>query len=403
MVQQPRESFLDVYLDYTKEQESPDIFHLWVGFTLIGAVLGKKCFFNKGYYNVYPNLFTVLVSGSAWARKSTAVDMGVGFLDDVKALSIVNGRITPEKFLRKLAEEQVYNPALLQGECKPTLIHADELNVFLTRQSYGDPMIGILTRLFSCPSKFSNETKHGQSDYIYDPFISILACTTPQTIARSIPPSALDEGFGNRVMWIYSDASDRENALPQLSPEEEEKKVVLARMLQDISSIKGQFYLTPAAEKWYKEWYHEYKGSIPPDPSVAGMYARKHDHMFRLSMHLGAARRELAIDVPTLESALMALDGMEALAPGAFSEMGGDEETRRVNKLKMLMRRLGTAHNALVMRRMAPITAGQYKEVINTAMMQGWLAFDKEDSRLFVYVEPKDELLPQTARPKEIS
>lgn len=384
------ESFLDLYLDYTKNQESPELFHLWVAYTLIGSVLGKKCWFDKGYYRLHCNLFTVLVAGSAFARKSTAVDMGVGFLESVRSLSVVNGRITPEKFLQRMSDESEYVPELLKSICKPTLIHADELNVFLTRQSYGDPMIGILTRLFACPPSFSNETKHGNSDYLYNPYISIIACTTPQTIARSIPQAALDEGFGNRVMWIFQDVSDRENALPRLSPEEEMAKVILAKKLEEISAIGGEFHFTPAAEKWYTEWYHTYRKSTPPDPRVIGMYSRKHDHLIRISMILSASMGTLEMDEAVAEAALMSLDQMEACAPAAFAELGGDESSARVARLKSLMQHLHRGTYSYIMRRMMPITAPQFREAIDTGYDNGWLKRDGDDGKVLVYVEIKD-------------
>lgn len=384
------ESFLDLYLDYTKNQESPEMFHLWTAYTLIGSVLGKKCWFNKGYYKLYPNLFTVIVAGSAWARKSTAVDMGVGFLESVRSLSVINGRITPEKFLKRLAEEQEYSPHLLKSIAKPTLIHADELSVFLTRQSYGDPMIGILTRLFACPASFSNETKHGTSDFINDPYISIIACTTPQTIARSIPPAALDEGFGNRVMWIFQDTSDRENALPVLSPEEEESRIILATKLEEIAKISGEFKLTPAAKRWYLEWYHFYRGSSPPDPRVAGMYSRKHDHLLRISMHLAAASHTRELEVNICEAALMSLDQMEHYAPAAFAELGGDEGSARAMRLKGIMKQIHRGAYSLIMRRMMPVTAPQFKEALETGFDNGWLRRDGTDGKVLIYVDIPD-------------
>lgn len=385
-----KESFLDLYLRYTEKQESPEIFHLWVAYTLIGSVLGKKVWFDKGYYRLHCNLFTVLVAGSAWTRKSTAVDMGVGFLDGVHSLSVVNGRITPEKFIQRLGDESEYSPVHLAPACKPTLIHADELNVFLTRQSYGDPMIGLLTRLFACPARFSNETKHSGSSFLYDPYVSIIACTTPQTIAKSIPPSALDEGFGNRVMWIFQDVSDRENPLPKLSPEEEETKIILATKLEEIAMVNGEFKFTPEAEAWYKDWYHHYRRSVAPDPRVVGMYSRKHDHLIRLSMILSASAGISIMDEYVLEAALMSLDQMEAYAPGAFSELGGDEGSARVARLKVLMKHLHRGAYSYIMRRMMPITAPQFKEAIETGYDNGWLKRDAADGKVLVYVDVEE-------------
>ena len=77
------ENFLQLYLNYTRAQESPELFHLWTGTTILAAALGRKCWINRGYYRLYPNLFCILVAGSAKCRKSTAVNIGVRLLTDI--------------------------------------------------------------------------------------------------------------------------------------------------------------------------------------------------------------------------------------------------------------------------------------------------------------------------------
>src|SRR5213080_4652355 len=97
------ESFLDLYMAYTNAQESPELFHLWVGTTILASALGRKCFINRGYYRLFPNLFTILVAGSAKCRKSTAINLGVRLLDGIDTTKIVSGKITPEKFIHEIA------------------------------------------------------------------------------------------------------------------------------------------------------------------------------------------------------------------------------------------------------------------------------------------------------------
>src|SRR5215510_5429957 len=171
------DSFLDLYMSYTQRQESPELFHLWTGITLLASVMGRKCYIDKGYYKLYPNLFVILVAGSAKCRKSTGINIGVGLLKellkDLPAVKVVSGKITPERFideLQALSAGKADSPGLL--------VHSSELSVFLTKQSYGEPLIHILTDLYDCPDEWSYKTKNSGEVFLRDVFINIIAATT---------------------------------------------------------------------------------------------------------------------------------------------------------------------------------------------------------------------------------
>src|SRR5262245_54745211 len=44
------EGWIRDYLTYTQNQESPTEFHFWVAVSVIGACLGRRVTFDKGYY-----------------------------------------------------------------------------------------------------------------------------------------------------------------------------------------------------------------------------------------------------------------------------------------------------------------------------------------------------------------
>lgn len=67
-----REAFFDLYKQYTQGQESPESFHFWTAVGLVASVAGRSIWTDRGYYNLYPNHYIILVSKSALARKSTA-------------------------------------------------------------------------------------------------------------------------------------------------------------------------------------------------------------------------------------------------------------------------------------------------------------------------------------------
>lgn len=392
------DSFIDTYLRYTKRQESPEMFHLWVAITILASVMGRKCYMNKGYYRLYPNFFTVLVAGSAKCRKSTAINLGVGvlneiglgtgLLEDVPQVQLIKGKITPEKFIDEICDGD--GPTRKAKNC--VLVHSSELGVFLTKQSYGEALITILTDLFDCPNEWPYKTKHQGEFVVTDAFLCILAATTPDGLSKGINESALHEGLGSRTMWIYQRDTPRRNPFPVLSPEELALYDRCKLLLMSRARMTGEFTLSREALEWYQGpdgkggWYNAYMDSLPPDKRAEGMYGRKHDQLLRLAMVFAASYGLQVCETHHLEAAEMTLDAAEEHAMAAFQTVGGDETTPHLERLISIIRRFKRVTHSELLRRMFPVNARMFAILIETLIQAGLVERDKEVARIYCWI-----------------
>lgn len=371
------ESFLDLYLRYTEKQESPAEFHLWVGITMVAAAMGRKCFIERGYYRLYPNLFTILVAGSARCRKSTAINIGVSLLKGVPTTRVISGKITPEKFIDEIGPPK-------GGTAAPNvLVHSGELSVFLTKQQYGEPLIHILTDMYDCPDSWSYKTKNRGEITLNDLFLCIIAATTPDGVSRGIPPSALEDGFASRVLFVYKGDTTRRNAMPSLTKEEHELRGVLTHKLEEIGEIGGEFSLDSEARAWYIDWYQNMRP--PADKRMEGMWGRKHDHLLRVAMVLTGATRCKIIEQHQLEAALLALEAVEENTHHALNEIGGDNNTQFLTRAATtVQRRVRIGHSELL-RSVYPCRADVFKNIVETLIESGFMDRDVQKHDIYVW------------------
>jgi hypothetical protein len=370
------DSFLELYLKYTQKQESPAEFHLFTAMTIVGAALGRKCWMDRGYYKLYPNFFTILVAGSARCRKSTAIGIGVDLLKAVPTTKVVKGKTTPERFIKEI-EPDTAGPLNI-------LVHSSELSVFLTKQQYGEPMIHVLTDLYDCPSEWTYKTKNKGENTLRDVFLAIIAATTPDGVSKGIPPSALEEGFASRVIFVFRADTDRRNAIPELTQEEQDMRQELCIMLSKIGEIEAEFKLTPEARAWFIEWYN--KMTPPADKRLEGFFGRKHDHLLRFGMVFAASKMLTVIEQEHLEAALLALENIEQNAPGAFAEIGGDQSTQFLTRAITLMQRSIRVSHSELLRKLYPIRADGFKVIVETMIEGGYIKRDESHPSIYVWI-----------------
>ena len=58
-------------------------------------------------------------------------------------------------------------------------------------------------------SSFKKISKHAGNDDVVNPWINIIACTTPAWIAGNFPEYMIGGGFTSRCVFVYADAKER--------------------------------------------------------------------------------------------------------------------------------------------------------------------------------------------------
>ena len=61
--------WLDNYMKYTENSEPHPRFRLWTGISVISACLMRKCKIPWGFFDIYPNMYIVLVGPSGVGRE----------------------------------------------------------------------------------------------------------------------------------------------------------------------------------------------------------------------------------------------------------------------------------------------------------------------------------------------
>lgn len=321
------------YLDYTRNQESPEIFHFWTGVSVLSAALGRNVWIDKRFYKIYPNHYIILLAGSAECRKSVAVGIGKELLERAKIVPISAERITNADVLKQLGE-------LSQETGKAELfIFADELATFLSTEETHKGIITTLTRLFTCPEHYENRTKTAGVDVLENCCINILAATTPTDFGNIIPGAATGSGFVPRLHIVHQDHARERVPWPS---RDEELGNALVLDLQHVREVmKGEFVLDPVAKEWWDTWY-SVAFKYPDDMQLNGFYGRKPDYVLKLGMVIAASESdELVVYQPHLETALGFLNQMEQTMWKAYELVGATPSLKYADLILSQLKKSG--------------------------------------------------------------
>lgn len=309
-------SWLDGYLAYTAESESPEEYHLWVGISAIAGALRRRTFFDMGYFLLYPNMYVVLVGPAGRCKKSTAMRVGRQMLGAVPGLEFTTDSVTRERLIQDLTQ------AYKDGQSAMTA-YSSEFASLLT--SSGMDMVVFLTDIFDSPMEWSHKTKAGGTNKIKQPFLNLLAATTPSWISTAMPLDTVGIGLTSRIVFVYQDTPRVKPPFPELSQAQLDLADMLIRDLTQISVMEGQFTLAPDAKAFYTEWYKERidEPNVTGDPRMAGYYERKPMHLLKLAMIVSASYKdEPVIGMTDLEHAMHLFDKIEVRMSKVFASVG---------------------------------------------------------------------------------
>ena len=244
--------WIDAYLEYTAAQESPEAFHRATAYATIAAVLERRVWVDQQFYIVFPNLYTVLVSGSAVCRKTIAANQGVNLVKKMESPPVlISDDLTTAHLFDELeaAPMMKFGTAVRRWHCGT--VYASELAVFIGSDCVQTGLLAMLIKLYDC-----EDWKHGRRMYgkrvLPRTCLNVLGCTTPSWMRHILPVEVVGGGFMSRVILVNQATTDRPaNALPQPSEERKRLEHALVYDLAEIQRLFGEMRFTPDGKQVY--------------------------------------------------------------------------------------------------------------------------------------------------------
>lgn len=333
--------WLDSYMGWTKDLESPTRYHLWSAIAAAGHVLGRNVGMLRmgGKWVVFPGQILVVLVGPTAVKKDTAMNQSVNLLRALPkgVANILPERTSPQELLNQLAAAGVKKPNV-------GFIYASEMGTFFGTESYMDGMVTMVTNLWNAPTGFVNpETMvvephvkefafRSWKQTLRDPAIGGIMAITPEGVATELPPSARKRGFMGRCLWVYEAMSDRPpNPGTSWVPEETATRDRLLEGLEKLATLKGMIWFTKQGREWFDDWYVNVHSpavaSSPEEAQETGYMGRKADHLLRVAItlaclaHIGD-EQGFTVSQANLQHALRLLETAERNLPRVIGEVG---------------------------------------------------------------------------------
>jgi len=305
----PRSGWIADYIEWTRQTEPPTVFHFFAGCAVIGATLGRNVAFDKGAYEVFPNMCVMIIAPSGRCRKTSACNLAIKLYQKTGG-TLLADKATPEALV----------DALKSSTNAVGLVYAPELAVFLGKQKYQEGMIPLLTSLLDCPKTWSSRTVGRGEMSLNNVALSVVVCSTLDWIQTAIPKDAFGGGFMSRFLFVVQESTARVFPLPPTMSDEKRKELTAA--LSRMKRKKGVFKFSKAAHDWYMHWYQT-RPALRGDKQFAGYHERKPDHIIRLAMIMRTAADIDALEISDTDLILAdkILEWLETYLPNTFDEM----------------------------------------------------------------------------------
>ncbi len=384
--------WIDSYLKFTENSEPPTTYKKWTAISLIASVLQRKCFLDWGTFNLYPNMYIVLVGPSGRCRKGTAMGVGHKFLREL-GIPMAAEAITREALIRNLekagsegafsvgADGEIYDHNSLT-------IFSPELTVFLGYNNL--QLLSDLTDWYDCRAPWKYETKNSGTNQINAVYVNLLGATTPDLVRSALPQDAVGGGLSSRMIFVSEWEKSKIVVFPFLSDEDLELHDKLKYDLEQIYTMSGGFEITKEFKRLYRPWREDSEKNPPfkDNPKFEGYVNRRANHVLKLCMILSASEDDsMVIRSSTFERAVQYLEEVEKKMPSVFFGHGSADNADITGRILQTVTALGDKgiHVNRVMRTYVGYVSGpqDLTDIFRKLEMAGYIKMDRETQMLY--------------------
>lgn len=383
-------NWIKAFIEYSSYGEAPLKTLFWTGVSTVAGALRRKVWIDQKYFQWTPCFYIILVAPPGVISKSTTANIGINLLREVPGINFGPDAITWQALVQHLgtlgesfhiASTDTYHPMSAITIC------SDELGNFLDPLDNG--MMNSLIALWDGKQGgFSKMTKTNGNDSIDNPWINLIGCTTPSWIKDNFPESMIGGGFTSRCIFVFAEKKRQLIAYPSLVVPEDFEAIRngLISDLEQISTMAGEYRLTPEAFQWGTAWYEDLWTHRPAhleDERFGGYVARKQTHIHKLAMILAAAKSsELWIDKETLIDAANFVTALEHDMPRVFNAIGMTDTTRGMSELvRIVLAKREIPQTDLYRLLFSKMSAKEFQEALSSAIAAGFVQFTQTEGR----------------------
>jgi len=332
--------FLEDYLFFTQGNETPEIMHLWVGLTVLAGAAEKRVWIDRGFFKIYPNLYTILLAPAGVCAKSTSMDLGSKLLKEA-GYHVLEGAVLKEKIIIEMQdarkEVDIGNDSLFIHSSITFM--SDELNVLL---SSGAEMVKFLVDMWGKDDLYVYKTKNAGSYEINYPYFNFLGAVVPQWFGPSLAADMASTGFLARCIFVYEEKKRGKFPDPIITPDQYRARDRCLQHLLSMTNHFGAMKLSKEFEAMFKDWYIAQDISPLEDYRIASYLERRTKvHILKVAslLALGDRRDELLpID---FKRALAVFAATEKKLRTAFLIAGGNRLAPHIQRVKAILESQG--------------------------------------------------------------
>lgn len=343
-------NWLRAYVQHTRFSESPDSFHFWTAVSTVAGALRRHVWIDQREFQWTPNFYVVLVGPPGVVAKSTSIRGGMKLLEAINPPVHFGPQSSTWQALTdalEKAQEGVYvNAGDEAAEIMSCLtIGVSELGTFLRPDN--NELVDFLTDMWDGQRMvWRRQTRNVGNTTIVNPWLNLIACTTPAWLRDNFPEALIGAGLTSRMVFVYAEKKRQLVPYPaELITNgeylEEEKRLI--EDLEEIGKIVGEYRLSQEAIDFGVTWYEKHWTQPRPthisSDRYAGYVARKQTHIHKLALVLAAAKRDdRIITSEDLKEALAHIEIIEHDMVRVFSSIGVAPQARTTHELLATIR-----------------------------------------------------------------
>ena len=385
--------WLAAYLEYSSHSEAPTHMRFWCGVSAVAGALRRKVWIDQAYFKWYANFYIVLVAPPGVVSKSTTSATAMSLLKKVPGIQFGPDIVTWPALVMSFADsaETFEYPPGVHNVMSAMTLESSEFGNLLNPQDR--EMVDLYVTLWDGKQgAMRKETKTSGNDEVLNPWINIIACTTPSWIAGSFPEYMIGGGFTSRCIFIYAEKKAKRVSYPsRVVPKDLHRmEADLVSDLGRIARLTGEYRLTEEAFEWGDAWYNRHNDHPPVhlnDDRFGGYLARKQTHIHKLAMIIAASQSDaLWITAEHLAIAERMVSDLEPDMAQVFAKIGRSDDSMHSERLLNYIKQSGKVEWEVAFRHVHKYFPGirDYEDIVSGLVRSGLVCMSQEGAKVFL-------------------